>query len=608
MKHLFLTFNMLLISILLYAVPARPGIFRVTQPDGTEIEIFLNGDEHSHFITSVDGYLLKKNDNGFYHYATMNKEGVTSVTKFVYHIPEKRTDKEKNFINQVLSKNNFRDISKNVSVKSQQQVKQHIGENRVVGEKGIAILVNFSDVQFLSTTANSDFNALMNEQGYSVGNSIGSCRDYFIASSDSLFKPNFDVYGPYNLPYNMQYYGGNTGSGNDQRAAVMIQHACDLAHQDGVDFSQYDTDGDGYVDNVFVFYAGYSEAEGASSNAIWPHRSVVYAKPKYNEVYVYDYACGSELKGWKGGVRTGIGTFCHEFSHVLGLPDLYNTQDKNSVVHSWSIMDGGCYNMNGDVPCLYSAYETFFCGWLQPTLFECNDSTYSFMPLTKHPKQAFLVSNISQHNLDGKNPDPLQFFILENRRKELWDKGIPASGMLIWKINHSQNALNFNNPNNGVTPRIDIVRADNNPSQSSLIYDVFGDNGFDSHTFIWDDGTKWDKSLKNITRNTTDNSIKFDYYCKQPPIPNDDDKSLTIKFEDGNVIVSINDEDIIDKKGNPLDIYIFSLTGQLVSRIPHSSFANNPGQVVISGLSQNNIYIISLGAKRKSKYAKVFIK
>ena len=603
---------MLLISILIYAVPAKSGIFKVTQPDGTEIELVLNGDEYSNFITSVDGFLLKKNDNRFYHYATMNKDGVISTTKFIYHVPEKRTDKEKKFINQVLSKNNFREISKNVSEKRyvslQQQVKQRAGE-RVVGEKGIVLLVNFSDVKFLSPTANSDFNALMNKQGYSVGNAIGSSRDYFIASSDSIFKPNFDVYGPYDLLHDMEYYGGNNTYGNDQRANLMIQHACDLAYQDGIDFSQYDTDGDGYVDNVFVFYAGYSEAEGASSDAIWPHRSVVYTKPQYNGVRVYDYACGSELKGKQGGVMAGIGTFCHEFSHVLGLPDLYNTQDKKSVVYSWDIMDGGCYNLNGDVPCLYSAYETFFCGWLKPTLLECENKTYSLTPLTQCPKQAFLVSNTSQHNLDGNNPDPAQFFILEHRKKELWDKGLPATGMLIWKINYSKILFNYNNVNTVRPYKVDIVRADNNESSYTLARDIFGAFGYYSHSFVWDDGTAWDKSLENITVNTTDNSIKFDYYCKKPSLPNDDnDKSLTVKFEDGNVIISINKSDIKDSKGNPLDIYIFSLTGQLVGRIPHSSFADNPGQVVISGLLQNNTYIISLGAKRKNKYVKVFVK
>ncbi|MDR2684015.1 MAG: hypothetical protein LBB53_01375, partial [Prevotellaceae bacterium] len=269
MKKILLISNMLLISILIYAVPAKPGIYKVSQPDGTEIEIVLNGDEHSHFVTSADGFLLKKSNNNFYHYATMNKNGLVFASKFVYHISSKRTDAELNFINKVLSKHNFREISKNISVKryasQQQKIKQNAQGSGVVGEKGIAILVNFSDVKFSSPTANADFEAMMNKQGYSVGNAIGSCRDYFIASSDSLFKPSFDVYGTYDLPYNMQYYGGNDANNRDQRPAVMIQHACDLANQAGVDFSQYDTDGDGYVDNVFVFYAGYSEAEGASS-------------------------------------------------------------------------------------------------------------------------------------------------------------------------------------------------------------------------------------------------------------------------------------------------------------------------------------------------------
>ena len=593
--------NMLLISILIYAVPAKPGVHTVTQPDGTEIEIILNGDEFSNFITSIDGYLLKENYDGFFHYATMSDDGVISVSKFVYNVPSKRTDKERNFIQKTLFKNNFREISRNISIRKsaqQQSLQREVGSD-AVGEKGLVILVNFTDAQFLSPTANADFHAMLNEKGYNVGSHIGSARDYFIASSDSLFQPTFDVYGPYNLPYNMQYYGGNNANGNDQRASVMIQHACDLAYTDGVDFSQYDNNGNGYVDNVFVFFAGYNEAEGAPSYTIWPHRSRIPGKPVYNGVKVYDYACTSELRGRQGGVMAGIGTFCHEFGHVLGLPDLYNTQTKNSVVHNWSLMDRGSYNIGGEVPCLFSAYEAFFCGWQKPTLLECRDSAYSLSPLTKYPREGFLVSNTSRHNLDGRNPNPEQFFILESRNRESWDRGLPASGMLIWRIDHSQAALDYNSPNNGAVPRIDIVRANGDPS--ALVYNVFGVFGYNSHDFVWSN-TSWNKSLTNIIRNSN-GSVSFDYSCIAPEPPAGD-RNLPVRLtEDGSVIVSISSADL----KNNLNLYVFSVTGQLVRMIPYSSFESN-GQVVISGLPINNSYVISLGAVRKGKFAKVFVK
>ncbi|MDR2652016.1 MAG: immune inhibitor A, partial [Prevotellaceae bacterium] len=311
---------------------------------------------------------------------------------------------------------------------------------------------------------------------------------------------------------------------------------------------------------------------------------------------------GAELRGRSGEVMAGIGTFCHEFSHVLGLPDLYNTYNKNSTVYSWDIMDAGCYNINGSVPCLYSAYETFFCGWLQPTLLECMDSSYSLPPLTPYLKKAFLISNASQHNLDGKNPAPAQFFILENRKKELWDKGLPTSGMLIWKINYSRSSFEYNNPNNEKPYKIDIIEADDNENQNTLIYDVFGTNGYNSHIFKWDDNTSWNKSLENITRNASNGNITFDYYCKKT-VEGNNDRILPVQLSsDGSVIVTLNEEDI-----NNQDLYVYTVTGQLVRRIPYSSFAENP-TYKISGLTPNNSYIISLGSKRKSKFAKVFVK
>jgi M6 family metalloprotease-like protein len=519
--------KILLITILIglgmatYAIPARPTPITVTQPDGTEFVMYLNGDEHFHYSTSEDGLLIVKNTTGYYNYGLMNKKGEISASEFIYHKPENRLKNEKIFIESILKNIDFRNIAQNISIEKSNARMQKINADKVpssvssVGEKGIAILVNFSDKAFVTTNTNQKFYNLLNKNGYSDNNAIGSARDYFIACSDSIFQPTFDVYGPYTLPNNMNYYGSNNSLGEDMHPEQMIKDACVQANNNGVDFSQYDTNGDGYVDNVFVFYAGYSEASGGDANTIWPHRYYVSgSNTSFDGVKIRDYACGSELKGNSGNEMDGIGTFSHEFSHVLGLPDMYNTATGNSTLYYWDIMDGGCYNgpgYEGDVPCFYSAYEKFFVGWLTPTLItNCGD--YTLNPLFSEDGNAFLVTQSGNHNLNGKNPSPAEFYMLENRQKTSWDYYLPSEGMLIWLINYSASVWESNLVNNSIL-RVNLIRADRNSSSTTLSGDAFpgNNNQYTTYNLTSNNGAQWNKCVEKITKNS--NLIDFHFNC-----------------------------------------------------------------------------------------------
>ncbi len=256
----------------------------------------------------------------------------------------------------------------------------------------------------------------------------------------------------------MAYYGGNDINGNDSLVAQMVVDACAAANTD-VDFTQYDTDGNGRVDNVFIYYAGYNEAEHGPENSIWPHRWIVIQSSslpnvKFDGKRVYDYACTSELKGNTGANMCGIGTFCHEFGHVLGLVDYYNTAESNkATLELWNIMDSGSYLNAGRTPPLYSAYDRFFLGWLTPEQVT-SGSNITIEPLyqgktqpasTAH--QAYLLS-ATPHNLNGKAPSPCEFFILEYRKKTGWDTYLPAEGMCLWHIDYDQASWTDNGPNN----------------------------------------------------------------------------------------------------------------------------------------------------------------
>ncbi len=460
------------LTLPVYAVKAYPHPITVTQPDGTQLTIRLQGDELHHFKTTEDGYVLKANSRGFLTYASVNSAGVITESSVIARDIMKRSASEKQFLKTVNQSSAIQTLQQTAmkakmqsTASAPQKAFPHLGS-----PKSLVILVNFSDNSFSSSTPKTDFTNLLNQSGYSANSGTGSVRDYFMASSYGKFAPNFDVAGPYTLPQTLAYYGANINNteGNDANSVQMVVDACTAANTAGIDFSQYDTDNDGIIDNVFVCYAGYNEAEGASANTIWPQSWKVYPISQYPTAYNYagtdasitfngkllaDFACTSELAGSTGNTMCGVGTFCHEFGHVIGLPDYYDTDDSSKpTLNYWSIMDAGNYNNNGRTPPTYSAYDRFYLGWFSPEQKD-TQANLTLLPIyqgTTEPanttNQAFLLA-ATTHNLDGKNPDPAEFFIAEYRKQTGWDTYLPGEGMCIWHIDYNQSAWTNNTVN-----------------------------------------------------------------------------------------------------------------------------------------------------------------
>ena len=220
----------------------------------------------------------------------------------------------------------------------------------------------------------------------------------------------------------------------------MVAEACQMAHNDGVNFQDYDTNKDGMLDNVFVFFAGHNEAEGAGEKTIWPHQSdISHLNIRLDGVLVTSYACTSEYKGSAGMARCGIGTFCHEFGHVIGQPDFYDTDYKYYSVSNWDIMCDGSYNNNGNTPPTFSAYERMYEGWLKPKQLTL-PGQYTLTDIPFH-KEAYLIAD-GTHNLSGRNPNPSEFFLLDYRSGDNgWDAYLPGQGMIVWHIDYSVKVL-----------------------------------------------------------------------------------------------------------------------------------------------------------------------
>lgn len=444
-----------------FAIRANPAPVIVTQPDGTKLTIRIHGDEFNHYRTTNDGYLLTENPNGFYIYDLTYSNIEDKTTQIIARDATKRSITDQKLLMSIPK------ADANQIYASKLQRSKSAGLQRTTtlrkafpltgNPKSLVILVNFSDKSFVVPTPKTAFTNLLNQSGYSANGGTGSARDYFMAASFGKFAPQFDVVGPYTLPNTLDYYGKNNSQKDDQNPQQMIIDACQQADINGVDFTQYDTDNDGMVDNIFVYYAGYNEAEGGPANTVWPHRwSLADYTNTFDGKIVYDYACTSELNSSSGSNMCGIGTFSHEFGHVLGLPDYYHTADatgSKSTLDYWHIMDAGAYNNKGRTPPTYTAYDRFYLGWFTPQ--EINTANnYTLLPIyqgTTIPantnQQAYILS-ATIHNLVGTNPSPTEFFVVEYRKKTGWDAYLPGDGMLIWHIDYDANAWSDNSPNN----------------------------------------------------------------------------------------------------------------------------------------------------------------
>lgn len=482
MKRIFFTLLATLTLFYAFAAPARKAVTSYMQPDGSVVTVRLCGDEFFHFYTTEDGVPVTKCDDGFFRYTTLDSDNnlVASNVK-VGDAPSIEIADRASIETQLKAAHQMRRTKKNNSVKTRRAPMHQDARQTTEGDgtvKGIILLVEFKDKAF--TLSQASVNDMMNKEGYTDEyGSIGSARDYYIAQSYGQFKPDFDVIGPITLSNNLSYYGKNDRYGNDVAPDVMVSEACEIASQQGlVNMSDYDLNNDGWVDLVYVIYAGYGEnVGGVDSNAIWPHAWYVYQGAgrtvELDGVKLDAYACSSELTNSSGTKPDGIGTFCHEYSHTLGLPDWYDIDYSGGMgMDAWSIMDGGCYAGDGYVPISFNAYERAFCGWLD--LNELTDPATITMPDLNTDKTAAYKITSTDEN---------QYITIESRHKSGWDAGLPAEGMMVVAVDYDAYAWERNGPND--TPsrqRFRLIPADNRWSTYDLEGDLFPYNGNNSLT------------------------------------------------------------------------------------------------------------------------------
>lgn len=463
----------LLTPLVLEAIPAKPGLMRYANGDNDSISVYLRGDERSHVFTSSDGIMLMRSaaDNTFRYALPQAGRLVESSVKA--SDPARRTVDELALLASYDGAKAFEIAGKNAAANMRRAPARVAQESKLCqfptkgSPRCLAILVEFADKGFTVDNPHQVFDDMLNKEGFDRDGATGSISDFFRASSNSQFTPQFDVYGPVKLPQNMSYYGGNDAGGNDIRPYEMVPQACGMLDGE-IDFSLYDNDNDGIIDNVYIFYAGYGEADGGPQNSIWPHSWNLHEDLGLD--YYFDgkllnhYATSNELSDGYGSSLAGIGVFCHEFSHVMGLPDLYSTTYTSVFTPgNWSLMDHGSYNNNSHTPPTHTGYERYCLGWVEPHVLD-NPVNVTMYPMSQigNYDDVYIIHTESES----------EYYILENRQQTGWDKYIPGHGMIVWHIDFVPDIWNMNIVN--ITKQyIDLVEADNIPSDYTLEGDAF---------------------------------------------------------------------------------------------------------------------------------------
>lgn len=399
--------------------------------------------------------------------------------------------------------------------------------------RGVVLLVAFQDVEFcmpddsirtlLQARYDGDnYSEYIEHKEYSevdervigVRATIpGSARDYFREMSMGQFTPHFDVVGPITLDNPRSYYGSNTASGRDKNPRAMITEACHKAHdQQLVDFANYDANDDGTVDFVYVVYAGSDEAQTGIEECVWAHSSSL--SLSLGHMRIGHYACSGELFIDLPNLPAGIGTFVHEFSHILGLPDFYNTQADDFTMDVWSVMDYGMYNRGGFVPCAYTAFERYSLGWLPMQTLDA--PTTMSIGTTDEERTGYRIftSDIDSTSLISE-ADTASFYLIENIRKEGWNSYAYAEGLLISEVTYKASAWENNTVNTG-THRHCIVPANNRYHYDTPEKALYG---IDNHEFsltstpasITKYGASMDKPLTDIRYDAETGKTSFHF-------------------------------------------------------------------------------------------------
>ena len=613
-KHIQLLFLFTIltgVNQLTFGVTAYPYPVEIIQPDGTKITIILKGDEHINWAQTVDGYTIMRGSKGIYEYAVTNLKNEMTPSGIKVRNQSERSSSDIQFLRKI-EKGLIYSKSQAGKLKSMSIINQKSSEKSFQAKgsrKLLCILIGFTDKEFTKTKA--DFEKLFNQAGYANDNATGSVYDFYKENSFNQLDLSVTVAGPFTAAHNMAYYGAND-DGNDVNPRELVREAI-LQADPFVNYADFDNDGDGTVDGVYVIYAGYGEEAGASRDAIWAHAWDI--SPLTLDGKIVDkYSCSPELRGNNGTGITRIGVICHEFGHLMGAADFYDTcYSGNEGTGNWDVMGGGTWNNGGATPAHHNPYTKIYVyGWTTASTL-----TTGRMITLSDAEQ----NNNSFYRVNTTTPN--EFYLIENRQQQKFDSYIPGHGMIIYHVDKNYVDFEDNTINVGSHQAMYPVCANaagNPPAKYGNINSgglpFPGSSNKTSFTdattpnFLSWAGANCYKPIENITENNIVKTVSFNFMggvpCTPPTLQSATfsasglaDNSMTIAWTRGNGNAVL----VVAKEGSPVDELPETITPYTANTAFGSGDQIGIGNYVIYNGQGNSVSLRSLKSGTAYYYA-----
>lgn len=458
MKRILISAVLSLCAAMTFAIPAKKSWKVVSQSDGTTIKVSQAGDEHLHYYITEDNVPIYKAADNRYCYLTI-ENGKLHNSGVLAHESAARSAKELQVMNTI---HDLAPIARQMAAKKRSAAKRCVRPDRLPSKddisvfkgskKALVILAAFSDKSFSKgdDAIVKFYDEVLNQEGYSQNGAAGSVHDYFKDMSRGEFDLTFDIVGPVKVSKSATYYGGPSPiMGGADHIGEFITEAIKKADEKcDIDWKKYDWDDDGEVEQVFVLYAGYGQATGGPTGTIWPNAWTLDEALQNNDgnggfsidgVFINQYACSNELYLDSGTVPMGLGVFCHEFSHCMGLPDMYDTNyGSTPTMGDWDLLAGGSYNGPqgiGWCPAGWTSYERAYAGWLELTELKAGDIIKGMTSLEEADGKAYVIYNDNHKD---------EYYLLENHKGMGWDKYTPENGLLIIHVDYDKDLFDNN--------------------------------------------------------------------------------------------------------------------------------------------------------------------
>lgn len=458
MKRILISAVLSLCAAMTFAIPAKKSWKVVSQSDGTTIKVSQAGDEHLHYYITEDNVPLYKAADNRYCYLTI-ESGKLHNSGVLAHESAARSAKELQVMNTI---HDLAPIARQMAAKKRSAAKRCGRPDRLPSKddisvfkgskKALVILAAFSDKSFSKgdDAIVKFYDEVLNQEGYSQNGAAGSVHDYFKDMSRGEFDLTFDIVGPVKVSKSATYYGGPSPiMGGVDHIGEFITEAIKKADEKcDIDWKKYDWDDDGEVEQVFVLYAGYGQATGGPTGTIWPNAWTLDEALQNSDgnggfsidgVFINQYACSNELYLDSGTVPMGLGVFCHEFSHCMGLPDMYDTNyGSTPTMGDWDLLAGGSYNGPqgiGWCPAGWTSYERAYAGWLELTELKAGDIIKGMTSLEEADGKAYVIYNDNHKD---------EYYLLENHKGMGWDKYTPENGLLIIHVDYDKDLFDNN--------------------------------------------------------------------------------------------------------------------------------------------------------------------